>query len=227
MFSTQTLSHKLLRMHRTKSETPSAMGNRQRKRMEYKQSAKPLSKYWEVAKKQETSYTGGQVEFIPNSDTLACLRDGNVAFLSLETGEVTGVLVEENMVLRFPFRSHLAGECRGDRLLRHPSVRRTNHHCEPKSAAPRLGSPVEGDAENVEGARRPRGEHGLRSLRHALDDGKRGPHGEGVGHREDVLHPQLPPLVRRRSFSCFHKDAEPALRHHLLRRPRDSHLEFI
>ena len=38
------------------------------------------------------------MEFIPNSDTLACLRDGNIAFLSMETGEVTGVLVEENTV---------------------------------------------------------------------------------------------------------------------------------
>ena len=66
--------------------------------MEYKQSSKPLSKYWEVAKKHETSYSGGPVELIASSNSLACLRDGNVAFLSLETGEVTGVLVEESAV---------------------------------------------------------------------------------------------------------------------------------
>lgn len=66
--------------------------------MEYKQSAKPLSKYWEVSKKHETSYSGGQVELIPNSNCLACLRDGNVIFLRLETGEVERVLVEEDAV---------------------------------------------------------------------------------------------------------------------------------
>ena len=66
--------------------------------MEYKQSAKPLSKYWEVLKKHETSYSGGQVELIASSNTLACLRDGNVVFLSLETGEVKSILVDDNAV---------------------------------------------------------------------------------------------------------------------------------
>lgn len=67
--------------------------------MEYKQSAKPLSKYWEVSKKHETSYSGGQVELIPISNCLACLRDGNVVFLSLETGEVDHILVDEDAVV--------------------------------------------------------------------------------------------------------------------------------
>lgn len=76
--------------------------------MEYKQSAKPLSKYWEVAKKHETSYSGGQVEVIASSNKLACLRDGNVVFLNLETGEVDSILVEETAVPNFFFSSHLA-----------------------------------------------------------------------------------------------------------------------
>lgn len=69
--------------------------------MEYKQSTKPLSKHWKIDKKQESSYSGGQVEFIPETNLLACLYNGNVAFLSLASGEVTQVLVEETMVCCF------------------------------------------------------------------------------------------------------------------------------
>ena len=150
--------------------------------MEYKQSAKPLSKYWEVAKKQETSYTGGHVEFIPDSDTLACLRDGNVAFLSMETGEVTGVLVEENAVGPASFDSLVARKRRGDCLLRHPSVWKSNHHRQPESAATRVGSPREDDAEDVEGPRPSCGHHGLRLHGHAANHRQRRPHRQGVGH---------------------------------------------
>lgn len=66
--------------------------------MEYKQSTKPLSKHWKIDKKQESSYSGGRVEYIPELNSLACLYNGNVCFLSLESREVTQVLVEENMV---------------------------------------------------------------------------------------------------------------------------------
>ena len=76
--------------------------------MEYKQSTKPLSKHWEVAKKHETSYTGGPVEFIPNSNCFACLRNGNVVFLDLETGEVKNVRVEESAVGFCSFCNNLA-----------------------------------------------------------------------------------------------------------------------
>lgn len=66
--------------------------------MEYKQATKPLSKHWKVEKKHETCYTGGQVEYLADTNSLACLCNGNVAFLNLETGEVASVLVDENAV---------------------------------------------------------------------------------------------------------------------------------
>ena len=89
--------------------------------MEYKQSTKPLSKHWKVEKKQETSYTGGQVVYVPNSNCLACLCNGNVAFLNLETGEVTSMLVDKDVVGSSWVLSHIARVCGGDYVFCSPS----------------------------------------------------------------------------------------------------------
>ena len=66
--------------------------------MEYKQASKQLAKYWKVEKKHETCYSGGKVEYIAKTNSLACLCNGNVAFLDLKTGEVSSVLVPEDAV---------------------------------------------------------------------------------------------------------------------------------
>ena len=79
-------------------ETPFSRCFPQSLNMEYKQATKPLSKHWKVEKKHETCYTGGQVEYMVDTNSLACLCNGNIAFLNLETGEVTSVLVDENVV---------------------------------------------------------------------------------------------------------------------------------
>ena len=77
---------------------PSLPDSPQSETMEYKQSSKPLSKNWKIEKKHETCYTGGQVEFLANMNALVCLCNGNVAFLNLETGIVSSVLVAEDTV---------------------------------------------------------------------------------------------------------------------------------
>ena len=72
--------------------------------MEYKQASKQLAKYWKVEKKHETCYSGGKVEYMAETNSLACLCNGNVAFLDLKTGEVSSVLVSEDAVrFKLPF----------------------------------------------------------------------------------------------------------------------------
>ena len=72
--------------------------------MEYKQASKQLAKYWKVEKKHETCYSGGKVEYMAKTNSLACLCNGNVAFLDLKTGEVSSVLVPEDAVgFELPF----------------------------------------------------------------------------------------------------------------------------